>query len=233
MLYGKDLGNSWSVHITISATAKNPKNGPQNELSHMRIVLDTVGESLDEFTSTKQLVQAIRDAIVGHLLGYLSSVLHRDASFGNVMLVRKGVATFCGFIHDFDYSSPIDSSKLTWKGRQGTPLQGIPLRGTALSMDEWKNLREPENELKERAGTVEFMAMGLIDADPKICADHQAHHDLESFFWLLVWVVLRHTHHDRKGTSAKLFGSITPHDARERKENIFLWDVHRQGQFPS
>ncbi|PCH38930.1 hypothetical protein WOLCODRAFT_167705 [Wolfiporia cocos MD-104 SS10] len=224
MLYGEDLGSSCSLHVTISATAKDPKNGPQNERSHMRVVLDTVGESLDKFTSTKQLVQAIRDAIIGHLLAYLSGVLHRDVSFGNVMLVRKGVVKLCGFIHDFDYSSPVDSSKFRWKGRQGTPLQGVSLQGTPLSTDERKNLRELENELKERAGTVEFMAMELIDADPKTGVPHQAHHDLESFFWLLVCVVLRHTHHDhRKGKDAvaEIFGATTPRQARERKETIF------------
>ncbi|PCH39194.1 hypothetical protein WOLCODRAFT_57303, partial [Wolfiporia cocos MD-104 SS10] len=176
--------------------------------SHMRIVLDTVGESLDKFTSTKQLVQAIRDAIIGHLLAYLSGVLHRDVSFGNVMLVHKGAVKFYGFIYDFDYSSPVDSSKL----------------GTPLDMDERKNLRELENELKERTGTVEFMAMELIDADTKTGVPHQAHHDLESFFWLLVCVVLHHTYHDhRKGKDAvaEIIGATTPRQARERKETIF------------
>ncbi|PCH39286.1 hypothetical protein WOLCODRAFT_167874 [Wolfiporia cocos MD-104 SS10] len=65
ILYGEDLGDSCSVHVTISATAKDPKNRPQNERSHMRIVLNTVAESLDKFTLTKQFVQAIRDAITG------------------------------------------------------------------------------------------------------------------------------------------------------------------------
>ncbi|PCH39209.1 hypothetical protein WOLCODRAFT_29424 [Wolfiporia cocos MD-104 SS10] len=225
MLYGKDLGETFSFHVTVSATAKDPKNGPRNERSHMQIVLDIVGEPLSKFTSTKQLVRAIRDAIIGHLLVYLSGVLHRDVSFGNVMLVRNGVVEFCGFIDNLDYGSPVDSSKFRWKGSKGTPFQGKSLRGTPLSAGERKRFRELENELKERTGMVEFMAMELIDADPENNVPHQAHHDLESFFWLLVWVVLCHTNHDHKegkGAFSKVFGTITPQDARERKEYMFL-----------
>ncbi|PCH40659.1 hypothetical protein WOLCODRAFT_159725 [Wolfiporia cocos MD-104 SS10] len=208
MLYGEDLGETSSFHVTISATAKYFKNGPRNERSHMRIVLDIVGEPLSKFTSTKQLIRAIRDAIIGHLLAYLS-----------------GAVEFCGFIDDLDYGSPVDSSKFRWKGIKGTPFQGKSLRGTLLSAGEQKRFRELENELKERTGTVEFMAMELMNADPKQDVSHQVHHDLESFFWLLVWFVLRHTNHDHKegkGTFAKVFGANVPEDARERKENMLL-----------
>ncbi|PCH37620.1 hypothetical protein WOLCODRAFT_159556, partial [Wolfiporia cocos MD-104 SS10] len=178
MLYGEDLGETSNFHVTISATAKYFKNGPRNERSHMRIVLDIVREPLSKFTSTKQLIRVIRDAIIGHLLAYLSSVLHRDVSFGNVMLVRKGAVEFCGFIDDLDYGSPVDSSKFRWKGIKGTPFQGKSLWGTLLSAGEQKRFRELENELKERTGTVEFMAMELMNADPKQDVSHQVHHDL-------------------------------------------------------
>ncbi|PCH36996.1 hypothetical protein WOLCODRAFT_159517 [Wolfiporia cocos MD-104 SS10] len=69
------------------------------------------------------------------------------------------------------------------------------------------------------------MAMELMNADPKQDVSHQVHHDLESFFWLLVWFVLHHTNHDHKegkGTFAKVFGANVPEDARERKENMLL-----------
>ena len=29
---------------------------------------------------------------------------------------------------------------------------------------------------------------------------HTVHHDLESYYWVLLWIVLRHTHHDYQGT---------------------------------
>ena len=42
-------------------------------------------------------------------------------------------------------------------------------------------------------GTLYFMAIDLLSADDEVV--HELRHDLESFFWLLVWLVLRHTTH--------------------------------------
>ncbi|PCH37069.1 hypothetical protein WOLCODRAFT_52880, partial [Wolfiporia cocos MD-104 SS10] len=180
---------------------------------HIRLILQNVGYPLTDFESRLELIEAISDIVEGHLLAYLSGVLHRDVSFGNVMLVRKGAVEFCGFIDDLDYSSPVDSSNGT-----------VVTVTTPLSAGERKKFRELENELKERTGTVEFMAMELIDADPENDVPHQAHHDLESFFWLLVWVVLRHMNHDHKegkGAFADIFGAITPKQVKKMKESLF------------
>ena len=78
------------------------------------------------------------------------SILHRDVSIDNVMLVRNRVVRLCGFICDFDHGSQIDSSKLNWKGTHGTPFRGVTLKGTPLSKSERNRLKEYENELKER-----------------------------------------------------------------------------------
>ena len=44
-------------------------------------------------------------------------------------------------------------------------------------------------------GTVYFMAIGRIN-DTGV--PHGVHHDLESFFWVLVWVVVRHVAHEHQ-----------------------------------
>ena len=41
-------------------------------------------------------------------------------------------------------------------------------------------------------GTLYFMAIDLLSTDEVV---HELRHDLESFFWVLVWIVLRHTTH--------------------------------------
>ncbi|KAH9917492.1 uncharacterized protein B0H18DRAFT_1034360 [Fomitopsis serialis] len=51
-------------------------------------------------------------------------------------------------------------------------------------------------ECKQRTGTFYFMAIEVLNK--KII--HQVRHDLESFYWLLVWLVLRHTRHSRGNT---------------------------------
>ncbi|KAH9849643.1 hypothetical protein C2E23DRAFT_356167 [Lenzites betulinus] len=44
---------------------------------------------------------------------------------------------------------------------------------------------------KERTGTYYFMAVELVLAAPGTI--HDCYHDLESFYWVVIWVVLRHT----------------------------------------
>ena len=41
------------------------------------------------------------------------------------------------------------------------------------------------------------MSYELLEAEDSI---HSVHHDLESFYWVLLWIILRHTKHDCKTT---------------------------------
>ncbi|KAH9884212.1 hypothetical protein C8Q73DRAFT_796335 [Cubamyces lactineus] len=58
-----------------------------------------------------------------------------------------------------------------------------------------------EDEHKERTGTYYFMAIDLLDPMAK-AALHTYRHDLESFFWVLLWIVLRHTAHNHANGKA-------------------------------
>jgi hypothetical protein len=105
-------------HRTTSMDVTNPTTDLQNR-HHMRMILHPVGKKLDEFTSTHLLVEGLRDAIEGaqteyrttirtevrsgHRFAFERNVLHRDVSFGNVMLTDNG--DFRGYLQDFDYST--------------------------------------------------------------------------------------------------------------------------------
>ena len=54
-------------HRTICAWLREEtgKDARFNERSHMRLVMKTVGRPLSSFKSTKEMVIAIRDAIIG------------------------------------------------------------------------------------------------------------------------------------------------------------------------
>ncbi|KAI0656411.1 hypothetical protein C8Q70DRAFT_1056644 [Cubamyces menziesii] len=148
----------------------------------MRIVIDGVGRSITEFTSTRELVLAIRVAIKGHKLAWeRAGVLHRDVSLGNILIVDDSLeGPNTGFLHDFDYSEAIAS-------RHVVHVDGDE-NGSAIPTS------ETENEvacLKGRIGPSYFMAVELLS--PAHDTLHEPHHDLESFYWVLLWVVLRHT----------------------------------------
>lgn len=46
-------------------------------------------------------------------------------------------------------------------------------------------------------GTNYFMALHLVNPLVTVVA-HDSHHDLEFFFWVLLWIILRHTEHDHE-----------------------------------
>ncbi|OJT05828.1 hypothetical protein TRAPUB_3323 [Trametes pubescens] len=160
----------------------------------MRFVVDTVGLPLSEFRSTKELAMAIRDAIKDHrLMMERGGVLHRDVSSGNILIVEEPQErpSSKGILHDYDYSSmtPYPPSKAFQGASSDSPL----LRPLELADD-----CEDVGGCKERTGTYHFMAVELLDPIVK-GIDHDSPHDIESFFWVLLWIVLRHTDHRYEG----------------------------------
>ncbi|GBE83593.1 predicted protein [Sparassis crispa] len=124
------------------------------------------------FRRTKRMVEALCDAIKGHQQAYSTGMLHGGVSEGNVYMIDG--KPYKGFISDFDCSSFMPG------------VLGAYDVSTRPDADE-------NNGLKERTGTFAFMA---IEPIKKRVVIHGAHHDLESFYWLLIWLVLRHTAHD-------------------------------------
>ncbi|TBU27779.1 hypothetical protein BD311DRAFT_865880 [Dichomitus squalens] len=156
------------------------------EHSLVRFVVNAVGRPLKRFRSTRELVEAVRDAIEGHREAWDVGVLHRDVSTGNVLIAERPEERLRGFLHDFDYSSmtkdippPLDSSDT--------------LTDPRLRMAEAGD----DDDLKERTGTYHCMSYYSLENEDAI---HSVQHDLESFYWTLLWIVLRHTIHDLKVT---------------------------------
>ncbi|KAI0788265.1 hypothetical protein C8Q74DRAFT_1195372, partial [Fomes fomentarius] len=165
------------------------------ERSHMRFVIDTVGRRLTRFRSTEELVRALHDALKGHKLAWeKGKLLHRDVSVGNILIVDKiDTRKYRGFLHDFDYSSmaPLDQGEdvvvngmLVGSSSSAESMTSDPSRTTDIA-----DLNE---DLKERTGTLYFMAVELQKTKNIL---HNVHHDIESFYWVFMWVILRHTAH--------------------------------------
>ncbi|KAI0692471.1 hypothetical protein C8T65DRAFT_522545, partial [Cerioporus squamosus] len=177
-------------HQTFSWAIGGGKKWTCRERSHMRLVIEDVGRTLTKAKNTKELVLALRDAVIGHRLAFeKAGVLHRDVSVGNVLILDEAEdGSFVGFIHDFDYSAMTDVAP----GDEVPPsadadradVDGLESMGVAVT---YKN-----DERRERKGTYYFMALEILRR-PVV---HGVHHDLESFYWILVWVVLRHTVHN-------------------------------------
>ncbi|KAJ6557268.1 hypothetical protein DFH09DRAFT_1037340 [Mycena vulgaris] len=191
----KQLGHSPDLHITCSNSHKNA----ELERCHMRSLLTPVGAALNNFQSTKILAKALQTAIEHHQIAYEAGVLHRDVSEGNVLFkeVTEAGMDPRAFLVDWDYA------EFTEEGLDNFN-RWFPERTEA-------NVRYDniEKSLKDMTGTFPFLALERMRQT--VTVRHNAGHDLESFYWLLIWIILRHTAHTHPSGNlacSDLFDSI-------------------------
>ncbi|KAJ7457647.1 hypothetical protein B0H11DRAFT_1873656 [Mycena galericulata] len=170
------------------------------ERCRLRTLLTPVGVLLTTFSSSKSLVQALRHAVkrtfflsrwtyltgmLEHQIAYEAGVLHRDISEGNILFNET---TFEGFLVDFDYA------EFTQKGLENF-REWFPERAKREA-----GYTDINKSLKELTGTFPFLAIQILKNKQRPA--HTAGHDLESVYWLLVWIILRHTHYPGRDSTA-------------------------------
>ncbi|KDQ28303.1 hypothetical protein PLEOSDRAFT_1009535, partial [Pleurotus ostreatus PC15] len=137
---------------------------------HSRFVVAEVGSPLEQFPSSKVMLQAIHDAFQGkstkhqRLLTILidssyekCGILHGDVSGGNILILDNNE----GLLNDWD-----------------------------LARKEAEDDGGPQDS--ERTGTWPFMSIGLLLNPHK---QHTTRDDLESFFWVVLYYGLRYVPH--------------------------------------
>ncbi|KAJ7134503.1 hypothetical protein C8R44DRAFT_427053 [Mycena epipterygia] len=155
---------------------------------HMRSLLTPVGAPLKTFKSAKQLICIMEKAVAHHETAYEAGVLHRDVSEGNVLFDET---TLEGFLVDWDYA------EFTQDGLRNFE-KWFPDRARAPENQVYRDIHK---SLKDRTGTYPFLTIELLEKPGEVV--HEPKHDLESFYWLLVWIVLRYTAHtDEAGALA-------------------------------
>ncbi|KAJ7186302.1 hypothetical protein GGX14DRAFT_374842 [Mycena pura] len=177
-------GATWkpALHLTRSS-----KGGPELERRHTRTLLTPVGTPLKFFTSTKSLAMALYRVVWHHRIAYDAGVIHRDISDGNVLFGGTVEGTREAFLVDWDYAEfTEDGLRLFHKA--------FPERE-----EQTRLYQSIDKSLKDLTGTLPFVAIKIIQnmvAEKETL--HAAEHDLESVYWLLIWMILRHTHHGRR-----------------------------------
>ncbi|KAF8919368.1 hypothetical protein CPB85DRAFT_1429982 [Mucidula mucida] len=146
---------------------------------HTRLLLSTFGWPLKNFKTRREAVRGIRDAVVGHEYVYYNGLLHQDISPGNIVLawcdedvVWTHVSTFA------QGGQTIDFSILKWT--------------KVLQLFSFK-LTEEERRSDSRTGTPPYTSGEILSReryyiDPDLF--HDAVHDMESFFWVLIHICL-------------------------------------------
>ncbi|KAH9945564.1 hypothetical protein B0H21DRAFT_809351 [Amylocystis lapponica] len=174
----------------------------------MRLALNIVGRPLNGFNMTKALTQAFCDATKGHRQAYNIGTLHCDASEGNILPVEG--QPFQGILVDFDYAS--------FRLEAMAELRDLDESNTRILTD--PTLPGKLALQAEMAGSaLRFMAIAFLAlGNAKVV--HLVQHDLESFYWVFVWIILRHTSYNHKdGPKAchDLFDHETEEDCKWAK----------------
>ncbi|KAF8497626.1 hypothetical protein BU17DRAFT_103228 [Hysterangium stoloniferum] len=153
------------LHVTKTQDASMARrlSSPLRRLQHYRLVLNEIGRSLTDFKNTKEMVTAVRDAIIAHGDAYdKAEILHRDISSGNILITQTGSR----LLIDWDLCKKL------------------------------QHIRQGQGHI-ERTGTWQFMAARLlvipINGELPVIPDRAD--DLESFFYVIVWIAPRCTEH--------------------------------------
>ncbi|KAJ7695475.1 hypothetical protein B0H17DRAFT_1055979 [Mycena rosella] len=180
---GVDTRGMAKCHGTLELSAfphhTTNSTGPDDlERCHTRSLLTPVGGLITTFATTKCLVEGLAKAVYHHKIAHDAGVLHRDISEGNVLFDET---TLEGFLVDWDYA------EFTEKGLEN--FEGWFSDRYAAEKKAKAKYTTIDKSLKELTGTFAFLAIQILRDQPK----HSAGHDLESFYWLLIWIILRHT----------------------------------------
>ncbi|KAH8989963.1 hypothetical protein EDB92DRAFT_2115134 [Lactarius akahatsu] len=130
--------------------------------------------------SPAELLESILHAMIGHYNLYLGGVLHRDISNGNILRLWEPI------------ERPHSRSASLLRPELGDDVNLSSCRGFLADLDhaiEWRKV--PPTASRDRSGTLPFISLRLVNAwaanEPTL---HTAADDLESFMWVLVWLLV-------------------------------------------
>ncbi|KAJ2256605.1 hypothetical protein GGI13_001137 [Coemansia sp. RSA 455] len=115
--------------------------------AHRRIVMDTIGESLQTVKTAKEFVAVICDAMLCHYaIVDKCKILHRDISDNNIQVVRMKGGTVRGLLIDFDCAIDISKDKTEVRGEMTGTFPFTNLNNltcstvTCMNLEDWESV---------------------------------------------------------------------------------------------
>ena len=144
-----------TVEDTQTASLYGPNESSFDNRIFRCLVISPAGRGIRDFQSTKELLEALRDAIKAHRSLYLvGNILHRDISENNIIITD--------------------------------PKKADGFTGMLIVLDLAKEMNNGRSGARHQTGTMEFMAIQVLRN-----VSHTYRHDLESFFYVLLWICCR------------------------------------------
>ncbi|KAL1747051.1 hypothetical protein HDZ31DRAFT_32725 [Schizophyllum fasciatum] len=156
-----------------------------NARAHHRIIMAR-GEPLDKITNPATALRVLRDASYGMFVMHCVGYLHRDPSAPNILLSHNGL----GVLADIEYAKHMEDASPSHVGRTGTAnyIALEVLGGYYLFENDDPTPRLFDGQLIPGADAVTF-----TETAPRVPWRLCELHDIESMFWIALWILCRHT----------------------------------------
>ncbi|VCU39388.1 Bgt-51861 [Blumeria graminis f. sp. tritici] len=136
------------------------------------VAISPIGKRINDFNTPLEVVMGLRDAIKAHRSLFTDAkILHRDISVNKILLkICDDPKDYGGILIDLDLATLFKDGKA-------------------------------QGKLEVMTGTMQFMALEILKnsfAVPGAVVSHSYRHDLESFFYVLLWICIRYGWPDNK-----------------------------------
>ncbi|KAG8929939.1 hypothetical protein FRC01_003486 [Tulasnella sp. 417] len=149
-----------------------------------RVVFKEVCDALHHVQRLEDVVTALRDSVFALQLMFLAGWVHRDISSGNIYGYSSQVnsadgAQVRGILADLEYAKQFDP--------EGAKGSSDPKTGTAFFM-----AIEIQRQVPIYRPPSRLPPLDMPESQPNVQTDiiHNFEHDMESIFWLSLWILL-------------------------------------------
>ncbi|KAG2018747.1 other/FunK1 protein kinase [Coprinopsis cinerea AmutBmut pab1-1] len=181
--------------------------------------LPTLGDAMDV------LFQAYAVLMVMFCAGWI----HRDISHGNI-LAFKEEGGWQVKLSDLEYAKrfPPDSAQTSSDPKTGTPffMAHEILTSSSLSGFYHQNLAVPKRTSR-RAARNTARRGGAVESRPVVIIIHNYQHDLESLWWMVLWLVTMRTNYQKSFDAVRpIFSGSNP--ASEERKDCFTQGIAKE-----
>ncbi|KAG9007892.1 hypothetical protein FRB90_009172, partial [Tulasnella sp. 427] len=194
-------------HSTPRPTDPADRRLPQRPRSYgskqqYRIVYQEICTPMHEVRPLSHVFTALEDCVFALQLMFLAGWVHRDISSGNVYLYtdKERQDQIRGILGDLEYAKRFSDTRCSLDPKTGTAyfmaveIQTQQLIGTTISPENQK-AKPTKKDMEDRVK----MKQAVDNAAKTVTGvRHHFQHDMESVFWLLLWILLRRFPRDPK-----------------------------------
>ncbi|TFY59789.1 hypothetical protein EVG20_g7659 [Dentipellis fragilis] len=178
-------------HLTSATSSQQPEaKVPRQPREYVpkrqyRVVFNEVCEALQNVRELKTVIRGMQDCLTGLQLMFLAGWVHRDISGGNLLWFSETETEGRGILSDLEYAKKFDANG------QGSadPKTGTPFFMAIEIQRHVYIYRTDDAAYYLSSGQFEFDDPLDLSGNEDPVMIHNFEHDLESFFWLLLWTI--------------------------------------------